>query len=194
MPLSEGVVVFIISLMSGLLVINISFGSYEDKIEEETSRLQTILRFAHEQSIIQSVEYGLRFHQTGYRFMTLEDDHWIDLSSDRHLTAREFENDMQLELVIEEVEVSINTANQETELIKDQAAAEKAILEIDPDTSENISSFDDQEQTIKPQIFLLSSGELSPDFSVRIRIPGEHISFEIQASINGEYKIIKSDD
>jgi len=178
------VVVFIISLTAGLMLVNISFDSTEDKIKLEAVRLQSLLRFAHEQSIIRAEEYGVRFHQTGYRFMTLEPEaeQWIELSSDRHLTSRELENDMEFELFIEDIEVTLNDAEDEAELIKQDQA--------ESDNNKNI----DKEQKVKPQIFLLSSGELTPQFSSRIRIPGIDTTSEIQGTLNGEYKLVTPDE
>jgi len=178
------VVVFIISLTAGLMLVNISFDSTEDKIKLEAVRLQSLLRFAHEQSIIRAEEYGVRFHQTGYRFMTLEPEaeQWIELSSDRHLTSRELENDMEFELFIEDIEVTLNDAEDEAELIKQDQA--------ESDNNKNI----DKEQKVKPQIFLLSSGELTPQFSSRIRIPGIDTTSEIQGTLNGEYKLVTLDE
>jgi len=178
------VVVFIISLTAGLMLVNISFDSTEDKIKLEAIRLQSLLRFAHEQSIIRAEEYGVRFHQTGYRFMTLEPEaeQWIELSSDRHLTSRELENDMEFELFIEDIEVTLNDAEDEAELIKQDQA--------ESGDNKNI----EKEQKVKPQIFLLSSGELTPQFSSRIRIPGIDTTSEIQGTLNGEYKLVTPDE
>ena len=182
------VVVFIISLTAGLMLVNISFDSTEDKIKLEATRLQSLLRFAHEQSIIRAEEYGLRFHKTGYRFMILKFDdennneQWIELASDRHLTSRELKNDMQFELFIEDIEVTLNDAEDEAELIK------QSQTESDDDES------DEEKQKITPQFFLLSSGELTPEFISRIRVPGIDTYFEIQGTLNGEYKLVTADE
>lgn len=210
------VVVFILSLSAGVLLINISFGSIEDEIKQETIRLQHLLRFAHEQSVIRAKEYGVRFHQTGYRFMTFEKNLWIDLVSDRHLTARELENDMEFEIYIEGVDIALNSARKEAELIKEQQDEEEErnesnddtatnpYLNVDPDNiysnhnyikNPNQNNVDVvEEQKIKPHIYLLSSGELSPGFVGRIRIPGEDIYFDIKGTPNGVYELVKPDD
>ena len=198
------VVVFIISLTAGFLLINVSFDSAEDKIKEDANRLMSLLRFAHEQSIIRAEEYGLRFHQTGYRFMTLEKEEWIELSSDRHLTSYELENNMEFELYIEDIEVVLNDAEDEAELIKQEQEAlknnadsnenESLIEDIHPTEIINENESENEESKMKPHVFLLSSGELSPAFSVRIRIPGIDVYSELKGSINGEYEILKADE
>lgn len=184
------VVIFIASLTAGLLVINISFDTIEDQLKEEAQRLHALLNFAHEQSIIRAEEYGVRFHQTGYRFMILEDDLWIDLSTDRHLVSHELKNDMEIELFIEDIDVTLNDADDEAELIRQQ----EEILKNKKDNSIIDTDKKEEENLIKPQIFLLSSGELSPAFSCRIRIPGQDISAEVQGTINGDYELAKDDE
>ena len=176
------VVAFIISLTAGMLLVNISFGSAQDKIKKEAIRLQSLLRFAHEQSIIRAEEYGIRFHQTGYRFMILENETWIDLSTDRHLTSAELKDNMELELFIEDTEVTINNADEEARLIEESQS--KIVDEV---TNSDI-------KPIKPQVFLLSSGELSPEFSSRLRIPGEDIYFDVQGSLNGQFNVTNSNE
>jgi general secretion pathway protein H len=178
------VVVFIISLTAGILLINISLGTTEDKIKQEAIRFQSLLRFSHEQSVIRAEEYGIRFHKTGYRFMTLEDELWVEMSTDRHLVAKELEDNMEFELYIEDIDVVLNDTEDEAHLIKEEQA------ELEEKKDNEIK----KEQKIKPQIFLLSSGELSPDFISRIRIPGEDIYFDLQGTLNGEYKLTRSDE
>lgn len=189
------VVLFIASLTAGLLVINISFDTAEDKIQQEAKRLHALLRFAHEQAIIRAEEYGVRFHQTGYRFMILEDNEWIDLGLDRHLVAHELDNNMEVELFIEDINVTLNDAEDEADLIKEQQLA-NSNNDNNEDDEDNISrtkNVDDEKQ-IKPQIFLLSSGELTPDFSGRFRIPGLDYHAEVQGTLNGQYKLLKAED
>lgn len=207
------VVIFIVSLTAGMFLINITLGTVEDEIEEEALRLQSLLRFAHEQSIIRAEEYGLRFHQTGYRFMKLDDEQWHELNSDRHLTSHEFDNEIEIELYIEDIEVTLNDSQKEAELIK--KAQDEAIKKASRDPSDiefgdqetdyqtgSLTNYQrvkeeqekDIESEIKPQIFLLSSGELIPEFNSRIRIPGVDFYLEIQGTVNGEYTLVKADD
>lgn len=162
------VVIIIISIMFTLyLSINFSFGSIEEKIHKEASRLQLLLTFAHEQSVIRAEEYGVHFQPQGYRFMQYisEEDSWVDLD-DRVLTAKELTDHMELELSVEQ-----------TEIILDEV-----------ETGSELETGDEAEK-IKPQVFLLSSGETTPEFIARFFIPGVDTSYEIHGAINGSYEL-----
>ena len=114
--------------------------------------------------------------------MTLENETWIDLTSDRHLTSLEFENDIEVELYIEDIEVSLNDAEDEARFIKESQSA------LDNDQSIDI------DKKVKPQIFLLSSGELSPEFSSRIRSPGVDFYIDVLGTLNGQFKLVDSNE
>ena len=164
------VVIAIISVSFAVfLTINFSFGSPEERIRKEADRLHLLLSFAHEQSVIRAEEYGLRFHPHGYKFMQylVEEDTWIDID-DKILGTKQLSEDMELELAIEQVDI---------------------ILDDQPDSTDN----DDPEAKIKPQVFLLSSGETTPDFIARISIPGIDVSFEVHGTTDGKYALKKSE-
>jgi hypothetical protein len=55
------------------------------------------------------------------------------------------------------------------------------------------SDDDDEEEEVRPQVFLLSSGEISPEFSVRLVMPGVATSYIVSGSINGEHEAVISD-
>lgn len=164
------VVIVIISITFALfLTVNFSFGNVEDKIEKEARRLYSLLSFAHEQSVIRAEEYGIQFQPQSYKFLqhVSEDDNWIDLD-DQVLSEKKLADKIELELSIEQ-----------TEIVLDEITAE-------PDT-------DDPEHKIKPQVFLLSSGETTPDFIARFHIPGIDTSFEVHGSTDGKYELKKSE-
>lgn len=164
------VVIIIISItFSVFLTINFSFATVEEKIHKEASRLYLLLSFAHEQSVIRAEEYGIEFHPKGYRFLQYinEEEAWTDID-DKLLTEKTLEDEIELELSVEQ-----------TEIVLDEIS-ERA----DEDNPEN---------KIKPQVFLLSSGELTPDFIARFYIPGVDTSFEVHGNIDGKYELKESE-
>ncbi|MDH5472235.1 MAG: type II secretion system minor pseudopilin GspH [Gammaproteobacteria bacterium] len=164
------VVIAIISVSFAVfLTINFSFGVPEDNIRKEANRLHLLLSFAHEQSVIRAEEYGVRFSPHSYSFMQYEAeaDNWTELD-DKVLTTKQLANDMELALSIEQVEIVLDDAPVATDI-------------------------DQPEDKIKPQIFLLSSGETTPDFIARIGIPGIDTSYEVHGTIDGKYALNKSE-
>lgn len=188
------VVIVIISLSIAVVVVNISTGNEEELVEEEIIRLQQILRFAHEQSVIRSEEYGLRFYETGYRFMRFDEqtDSWIDLTKDKLLRSRTLPQPLELDLYIEQVPVEIfESREDEPEPKTEEEENRLASAASNLDLVEQNSTQTDDTVVIKPQVFLLSSSELTPQFEVRLRIPGSDIEELLEGLPQGEYKRVQ---
>ena len=187
------VVVVIISISIGFVVVNISSGSKEELAEEELLRLQQILRFAHEQSVIRSEEYGVRFYETGYRFLRFdeESDNWIAINKDRLLRSRTLPEPLEIELYIEQIPVDILESQKDDPKVKQPAKEENALASAASNIDQKKQRKEDE---IKPQIFLLSSSELTPQFEVHIRIPGSEIDEHLKGLPQGEYKRVLSDE
>jgi len=182
------VVVIIISISVGYVVVNINTGSAEDQLEEEIIRLQQVLRFAHEQSVIRSEEYGVRFYETGYRFMIYDElnDSWVDVAKDKLLRSRMLPEQIELDLYIEQNSVILLESPKDDPKAKNENLASAA---------SNIKDANQPEvDPILPNIFLLSSSELSPPFEVRLRIPGNKIEEVLQGLPQGEYNRVLNDE
>ena len=149
-----GVLVSMYTLSSGLT------GSDQD-IEEETERLNALLRLASEDSTLNGREMGLRFYRQQYEFSMLrqvEDAwEWVPLDDDELFRPRALSEDYDLELVIEGREVAL----------KDER---------------------NEKDAYKPQVFIFSSGEFTP-FSLAIRPGFENRGQLIEVSAGGEIEI-----
>jgi len=187
------VVVVVISISVGVVVMALS--------GEEILKLQQLLRFAHAQSVIRSQEYGLRFYRTGYRFMIYDEQNklWVDLNTDRLLRARSFPEPLELDLYVDQLSVDLLDSAKDDPVIEEEEEEESALagpLSTTKKTTANaatgtISSFrstrDSNAKLIKPQVFLLSSSELEPQFELRLRIPGSEVEEYLYALPQGEY-------
>lgn len=165
------VVIVVISIAFTMLItMVVPGGGPAEAIRKEALRLQQLLTAAHEQAVFRAEEYGVFFDDESYRFMQLDMQTyiWSDIEKDKLFRKRELPEDMQLDLSIEEIDIIFT--QEETE-----------------------SSLDTEEDKVKPQVFLLSSGETTPEFSARIRIPGFDRSFEVIGSVDGQYKLQETD-
>jgi len=182
------VVVVIISISIGYVVVNIGGQTEEDLLEEEIVRLQQILRFAHEQSVIRAQEYGVRFYKTGYRFMVFDElnDSWVDVTNDKLLRSRVLPDQIDLDLYIDQTQVILLESPEDDPQAKNELLASAA---------SNIKDTNQPEiAPILPNTFLLSSSELTPPFEVRLRIPGNNAETSLEGLPQGEYKRILEDE
>ena len=184
------VVIVIISISIGFVTVNFSSGSDEELAETEVLRIQQLLRFAHEQSVIRGEEYGVRFYSSGYRFLHFneESETWEDLSNDKLLHGHTLEQPLELHLYIEQLPVDI------LESQDDEPEIEEKVVNADDNIIESATQLESKQDEIKPQVFLLSSSELTPQFEIHIRIPGSNVEETLQGLPQGEYKRVLPDE
>lgn len=178
------VVIVIISISVGLVVVNFSSGGAAKKTEEEIVRLQQLLRMAHQQSVIRAEEYGVRFYKTGYRFMKYDEasKQWADIANDRLLRSRIIAEPLEIDLYIEQLSVDIPQSTDDDPEPPEDTQLSNANTNTQTTPLNTVDS-----KQIKPQIFLLSSAELTPAFELRIRIPGSDIEEQLLGLPQGEY-------
>ena len=178
------VVIVIISISVGLVVVNFSSGGADKKAEEEIIRLQQLLRVAHQQAVIRAEEYGVRFYKTGYRFMAYNElsKQWVDISGDRLLRSRVISAPLEIDLYIEQLSVNIPQSTDD-----DPEPPEDTKQNEDDDKSQYTALTTPDSKKIKPQVFLLSSAELSPAFELHMRVPGSEIDEQLFGLAQGEY-------
>ena len=131
-----------------------------------------------EETILRGEEYGLEVYVDGYRFLRLYEGQWQPLTADKILRARELANEMELEMHIEESKIFIDS-------VLDPLA--------DKETDLDDMSEDEKKAEVKPQIYLLSSGEIDPEFDIRFYIPGVETSYIVKGLFDGTLKTEISD-
>lgn len=154
------VVIVIISILFTYATLTIRGSSPEDLIQEEATRLNRLVQLALEEAVLRNTEYGIEFNPHGYRFLYYEEEKWHPMDDDKLLRERELPRDMEIELSIEQIDVIIDADNE---------IADKKKLE--------------------PQVFLLSSEEISPEFSALFTIPGIATSYVVHGSIDGQHSV-----
>jgi len=162
------VVIVIVSILFTFTTLAIRSSSPEEQIKTEALRLNRLLQLAQEEAILKGEQYGLEFNPTGYRFLRYVDYVWQPLANDRQLRQRELPLDMKIEVEIEQVEIVLETDKQTGQ----------------PDSGDG----DANKDKLKPQVFLLSSGEITPEFNARFVIPGIETSYIVSANAEGEHK------
>jgi general secretion pathway protein H len=162
------VVIVIIAILFTFTTLAIRGTSPEELLETEARRLDQLLQLALEEAILRGMEYGLEFTPNSYRFLLYIENTWQPLEADRLLRERQLPENMEFELEIEQIDVLI-------------------------DENENQDDDDDDKSKARPQVFLLSSGEITPEFSVRLVMPGIATSYLVTANANGEHEAEKSD-
>ena len=155
------VVIVIIAILFTFTTLAIRGTSPEELIQTEAKRLDRLVQLALEEAILKGNEYGVEFSPDSYRFLLYIENTWQPLDADKLLRTRQLPENMEFELEIEQIDV---------------------LIEEDSNTDE------EDEDKPRPQVFLLSSGEITPEFSVRLVMPGIDTSYIVSGTINGEHK------
>jgi general secretion pathway protein H len=156
------VVIVIISILFTFTTLAIRGTSPEELLRTEALRLDQLLQLALEEAMLKGQEYGLEFSPDSYRFLLYIEESWQPLEQDKLLRKRELPENMEFELEIEQIDVLIEEGEDDRDSARDK----------------------DQP---RPQVFLLSSGEITPEFSVRLVMPGVEASYVVTGSVNGEH-------
>jgi general secretion pathway protein H len=175
------VVVVIVAILFTYTTLAIRSNSPEDMIKEEAYRLEHLVQLALEEAILRGEEYGIEIHLDGYRFLHFTENQWQPLDQDKILHERKLPQDMELEMHLEETEIVIGLV---TEPMSDN--------EVDLEQTDEQKK-GKKEAEIKPHIFLLSSGEITPDFDIRFYILGVKTSYFVRGFFDGSLQTEISD-
>lgn len=167
------VVIVIIAILFTYTTLAIRGNSPADAIKEEARRLERLIELALEESILRGDEYGIEIFIDGYRFLSRIDEQWQPITQDAILRERQLPGDMELEAHLEDSPLVVD-------LSTDPLSDDQADLDESSEAEEATTA-----EKIYPHIYLLTSGEIAPDFDVRFYIPGVETSYIVKGLFDG---------
>jgi len=176
------VVVTIIGIFLGVAMLSTDLVNFDRKMEREMGRLDTLLRFASEEGLMESHDFGVEFFTDGYRFFVLDQNagSWRALADDDVLGVRQLDSDMMFELRIEDRIVDLEALSDiQASAMQDSSDAENA----DPGIAQPT-----------PQVVIFSSGELTPfDLEVVRESEMTEPGFTLHVEFDGKSEIARSE-
>ncbi len=167
------VVIVIVAILFTYTTLAIRGNSPEDAIKEEAHRLERLIELALEESILRGEEYGIEFFIDGYRFLHHVETQWEPLQ-DSILRERELPEKMEIETRLEDSPIVVDLSS---EPLSDN--------KVELDDSDEAKEDDSATEKIFPHIYLLSSGEIAPDFDVRFYMPDVELSYIVKGLFDG---------
>jgi general secretion pathway protein H len=159
------VVVAIIGLLVGAATLAMGGLGNDREMEEETRRLRSMISLLNEEALMQTRDYGVVFAETGYRFLVFDyqQSKWVEPLADGLLERHALRPQLTLRLFID---------GREAQLERD---------------------FESQDaEDPKPQIMLLSSGEVTP-FTIELTRDGDDGRYELTAALDGAVTVTEED-
>jgi general secretion pathway protein H len=147
-------VVLVVGIISSVVMLNVGTGGAERQLREESDRLFALLGQAGSEAVMQNQEFGLRVTEDGYTFLCLDEEkqRWAECR-DNIFRAREIPEGLELRL------------------LSQGAQKELPLAEAEPEAAASSSAPREEEgQRLTPDLFLLSSGEVSAaSLELRVR-------------------------
>jgi general secretion pathway protein H len=156
------VVVAIVSILVGAVVLSVSVVGSDREAEQEVHRLQGLIDLLHEDSLMQSRDYGLMLTTGGYRFYAYDYKQlkWLEVAGDKLLAEHAVRNQLVLALALDGKDVKL----------------EKKFETID------------REKDPQPQVMILSSGEITP-FVLDVSREGVRGRFSLTGDPDGKLAV-----
>lgn len=143
------VVLVIISIVTAIGVLSLGSLGANPAAESAAQKLAAVTDLVAQQAVMRGQQYGLRISPHAYEFMVYDGSQWSPVSNDELLRQRQLDSSVTLSLQLQGTAIQMPSSK----------PAGDGLLENDTGN----------EQTeIKPQILLLSSGELTP-FIITVR-------------------------
>lgn len=169
------VVIVIIGLVSAGFLLSISATGRDSQLERERDRLTALIDYVRERATLQTVEYGLRCEQGGYRFVMYDTRQslWTEDPLDESLRARTLPPGLRIALSVENKPIVLPAASAPARLGKsaNQGKQDGRANSVAPD--------------LTPQLMLFSNGELTP-FKLTLERTGTGRSTVVSSGTQGK--------
>jgi general secretion pathway protein H len=157
------VVLVIIGIIFTFAMLSLGGDDLGELMEQEINRMTTLLELASDEAVLRGEELAVLFSEDGYEFLVLHEGRWQATAEDGLLKAYSLPADIELRLEIEG----------EPPILTAAAAADEEVVEEE-----------DEEEDLQPQVFILSSGEMTP-FTVILTSPQSRLNYLLTASLLG---------
>jgi len=160
------IVVVIIGLFAGSILFSMRLDGDERALEREALRFEGLVSLLREEALMQNRDYGIAFSSTGYRFFVFDyvQFAWLPPPNDRLFVDYSLPQEQQLELRIEDRDLDLDRAFQET-------AAE--------------------EDAPEPQLLVLSTGEITP-FELELYRDPNGGRLQLTGELNGTMTVARN--
>lgn len=136
-------VILMIGLLAGVVTPNFDLGSAEDKVKKPARRFKAVFDLASEYAMLNQYELGIIIKDNNYRFVAFDGQRWADFQAEKFLEMSEIDENVDLSLELDGLPWAENNLLNEVNF-QDEEDEE------------------DGKELLSPQIFILSSGDITP--------------------------------
>ena len=181
------IVLVIIGIVVAAITLSIA-DTRGDNLRFEARRLSARISLAIDEAILTNQEYGLEIAKDRYRFLALNEDNWqaINAENEKQLLEQIIPEGMEIQLKVDGLFADFNEQGV-SKLFSEYKEGFEDDESMDNDANNNNNVVGDKK--LRPQIYLMSSGEINP-FILMIGYEvnfgsDEPVFYKITASYNG---------
>ncbi|WP_423188104.1 type II secretion system minor pseudopilin GspH [Alishewanella sp. d11] len=141
-------VIVLIGILASVVVLNFDGDTAEEQVDKEAVRFQQVFQFIAETAQLRQQEWGLVVAENGYAFVYFADGSWQWVQQPEVAKQHRLPEGLQLQLEIE------GLPGAEQNLLSQ--------LEWQQEEQTSLSTEEGAAKPPLPQVFILSSGEISP--------------------------------
>ncbi|HSN18423.1 MAG TPA: type II secretion system minor pseudopilin GspH [Gammaproteobacteria bacterium] len=165
------VVMVIIAIVTTFAVISVK-AIQRDPAKEAAGQLADLAAAAAEQAMMQGQEYGLRIEPHAYSFYVYDGRQWHPIKDDSLFYRRDLGEDVDLALQLEGTPATLAPP---PATVQEAASAGTT-------TAQSAATGGTEQQQDKPQVLLLSSGEL-PSFRIDVTGAATHDVYTVKGTL-----------
>jgi general secretion pathway protein H len=164
------VVLVIISIITAVAVLSLGSLGGNTAAKHAAEQLTDLTDLVSQQAVMRGQQYGLLIEPHGYTFLLYDGHDWKVVVDDDLLRARKLDDSVTLSLQLEGTPITLPSGDPQ-------------------DTADQGSNMETGKQTLKPQIMLLSSGEITP-FKVSISGAGQTQAYVVTGDLQHGIQLI----
>ena len=148
------VVLVLVGIIFSFAMLSLGGDDLGEMMEQETRRLVTLLELASDEAVLRGEELAVYFSEAGYEFLILQNTDWQSSREDGLLKAYQLPAGIEIR------------------------------LEVDGDPPGLTEQDDEDDDSLTPQVFILSSGEMTP-FTATLQSHDSTARYRLSASVLG---------
>jgi general secretion pathway protein H len=166
------VVVVLIGILATFAVLSVGNRALDDQLQNEASRTMALLQLAADEAQLKGLQIGLHYTASGYEFVVVDDKHhWSAYAESGPLRQRTWTPPIVADLRVDGQLITPAPDNAPAPPQQSQS-------------SDAQKSDDPSKDPLRPQVLLLSSGEMTP-FSLDLKAPGVPSYYHIEGDLLG---------
>jgi general secretion pathway protein H len=159
----------LIGIIFSFAVLSLGGDKLAERMEQETQRLLALIDMARDEAVLRDHEMAILFSRSGYEFLILQGDTWRAPMEDDLLKPRSLPAGIRVRLEVE---------------------GDPPSFRQDEKDSDDAATYSQQaeEANLNPQVFILSSGEITP-FTATLWADQSRFRYHLIVSMLGDAEI-----